>query len=355
MTDKIAKDKQTSEDIIKQLKQDAAESERAAADELKTQEQSEGKIKIIEAQLGIATDLFPFEVNDLDLKIGTNIIVNLDGSTALAFVVGKPKIVNKVDVFPDGKVHKIIRLAEARDFEEAKKAVSKEKTAHEFCHKKIEELKLDMKLVCVKYLFGCKKAIFFFTANGRVDFRNLVKDLVAKFKIRIELRQIGVRDETKLVGGIASCGRELCCCNHSRKFPTVSIKMGKDQNLSLNPAKISGMCGRLLCCLSYEHDVYKELGKGIPKVGKRCQHEEKTGKVLNINILGRKALMLLDEGGVVTVGVDKLEQINAQQNRGKKQNQKQQPPVKVETPKEKMQAQLREEFRNMDLIPFHEM
>jgi len=280
-----------------------------------------------------------------EIKIGTAVIINTESGTALGYVVQGPMKIKSDDAFPDGKVQKIIRVANQNDFREVERALSKESDAFDFCLERINALGLEMKLIRVRYLFGCKKALFYFTAEGRVDFRQLVKDLVAKYKIRIELRQIGVRDETKLTGGIGSCGRELCCCSFSRKFPTVSIKMGKDQNLSLNPSKISGMCGRLLCCLSYEHGVYKELGKGLPRVGKRCLYDGKVGKVLNINILGRKALILLEEGGITTVSVNKLEPLAGNVKKPIAESP-------IEPEEETILSELRTEFADLDIIPF---
>ena len=305
-------------------------------------------IMVVGVQINRAADIYPFETNSLDLHVGSSVIINIDGSTAFGHVITKPTARTPSDVFPDGKIQKIIRIADSRDIAELERAKSKEPPAFAFCLELIKNLELDMKLVQVRYHFGSKKAIFYFTAAGRVDFRQLVKDLVVKYRIRIELRQIGVRDETRLSGGIGTCGREFCCCSFARRFPAVSIKMGKNQGLSLNPAKISGMCGRLLCCLSYEHSVYKELGQKIPRPGKRCQFEGRIGKILNVNVLAKRALLLLEDGGVTTVSTDKLVPL-ARDARGQIRETK-----NVDTYEERFLTELRSEFADLDILPFIE-
>ena len=193
---------------------------------------------------------------------------------------------------------KVIRIATNKDrknFEENKK---KEKEAFEICKKKIKEHKLDMTLTDVEFKFDGSKVLFYFTADGRIDFRDLVKDLAAIFRTRIELRQIGVRDEVKRIGGNGVCGRELCCCSFLSNFETVSIKMAKEQNVSLNPSKISGNCGRLMCCLKYEQDVYDEKIKRLPKIGAIVKTEEGEGSVEGVETLKeRLRVKLKDENG----------------------------------------------------------
>ena len=195
---------------------------------------------------------------------------------------------------------KVIRIATNKDrknFEENKK---KEKEAFEICKKKIKEHKLDMTLTDVEFKFDGSKVLFYFTADGRIDFRDLVKDLAAIFRTRIELRQIGVRDEVKRIGGNGVCGRELCCCSFLSNFETVSIKMAKEQNMSLNPSKISGNCGRLMCCLKYEQDVYDEKIKRLPKIGAIVKTEEGEGSVEGVETLKeRLRVKLKDENGEV--------------------------------------------------------
>ena len=186
-------------------------------------------------------------------------------------------------------VRKVLRVATEEDIEQEKSNRNREEEAREVCLEKIKVHKLEMHLVNVELSFDLSKIIFFFTADGRVDFRELVKDLASAFKMRIELRQIGVRDEAKMLSGIGICGRELCCASFLDEFQPVSIKSAKDQGLSLNPTKISGVCGKLMCCLKYEEDTYAQLMKGMPGVGDLVRTPDGEGDVLTINILKQTA------------------------------------------------------------------
>ena len=188
------------------------------------------------------------------------------------------------------------KLVDDPDRVESYKNKKKEKEAFEICQQKIKKHKLDMNLLDVEYKFDNSKILFFFTADGRIDFRELVKDLAAVFKTRIELRQIGVRDEVKRIGGNGVCGRELCCCSFLGNFETVSIKMAKEQNISLNPSKISGNCGRLMCCLKYEQDVYEDKLSRIPKVGSIVKTEDGEGIVESIETLKEIIRVKLKDG-----------------------------------------------------------
>ena len=179
----------------------------------------------------------------------------------------------------------ILRIATDADRKKHAENLAKKDNALRLCQEKIDAHGLEMKLIDVEYTFDNSKVVFYFTADGRVDFRELVKDLASVFRMRIELRQIGVRDEAKMIGGVGSCGRGLCCSTWLRDFEPVSIKMAKVQNLSLNPTKISGICGRLMCCLKYENDIYNELKKGMPNVGERVKTPDGIGVVTDINIL----------------------------------------------------------------------
>ena len=179
----------------------------------------------------------------------------------------------------------VLRVATEQDFKQAEENVKKEKEAYKICNEKIQKHNLDMKLVDVEYTFDQNKILFYFTSDGRVDFRELVKDLASVFKTRIELRQIGVRDEAKIVGGLGVCGRKLCCASHLGGFEPVSIKMAKEQNLSLNPTKISGTCSRLMCCLKYEQEAYEELNKITPNVGSEVETPAGKGVVTDVNLL----------------------------------------------------------------------
>ena len=190
----------------------------------------------------------------------------------------------------------VVRIATAEDVKHAEDNKRREKEAYQVCQKKIGEHKLDMKLVSVEYTFDNSKILFYFTANGRVDFRSLVKDLAAVFKTRIELRQIGVRDEAKMLGGLGPCGRQICCGAFLGDFQPVSIKMAKEQNLSLNPTKISGVCGRLMCCLKYEQETYEKTRKKMPKVGKEVITPDGVGVVWDLNVIKETVRVRLQKG-----------------------------------------------------------
>ncbi len=190
----------------------------------------------------------------------------------------------------------VIRVADPRDAEHARDNERFETEAFQVCQRKIEEHKLDMKLVNVEQTFDNSKILFYFTANGRVDFRALVKDLASMFRTRIELRQIGVRDEAKMMGGLGPCGRPICCGSFLGDFQPVSIKMAKEQNLSLNPTKISGVCGRLMCCLKYEQDHYEQTRKRMPKVGKEVETPDGIAVVLDVNVLKEQVTVRVRKG-----------------------------------------------------------
>jgi cell fate regulator YaaT (PSP1 superfamily) len=196
---------------------------------------------------------------------------------------------------------KIIRLAGDPDFKQIEENRLKAREAFGTCLKKIEEHKLDMKLVKAEYSFDRSKIVFYFTAEGRIDFRNLVKDLAKIFKARIELRQIGVRDEARFFGGFGPCGRELCCAKFLKDFEPVTIKMAKEEGLPLNPPKISGLCGRLMCCLSFEYENYKLLSKGLPREGEKIHTAQGKGKVVSVNVFKRTATVELEDGTQIEV------------------------------------------------------
>lgn len=232
-----------------------------------------------------AGKIYYFDPGDLSIQKDSYVIVETVRGVEYGKVVIGPKQVDENDVVLPLK--KVLRIADQKDrlIVEENRAAAKE--AYAVCNEKVTTHQLDMKLVDVEYTFDRNKIIFYFTADGRVDFRELVKDLAAIFRTRIELRQIGVRDEAKMLGGIGPCGRMLCCSTFLGDFEPVSIKMAKDQNLSLNPTKISGLCGRLLCCLKYENDEYEAAKKALPDLGQVIDTPLGSGKVVGINILGR--------------------------------------------------------------------
>ncbi len=241
--------------------------------------------EVVGVRFNKAGKIYYFDPNQLSLSVDEYVIVETVRGVEYGKVVTEVKKVDKNDVVLPLK--KIVRIAEQKDRLSVQE--NKEEAAHAYkvCSEKISEHDLDMKLVDVEYTFDRNKVIFYFTADGRVDFRNLVKDLASVFRTRIELRQIGVRDEAKMLGGIGPCGRMLCCSTFLGDFEPVSIKMAKDQNLSLNPAKISGLCGRLMCCLKYENDEYEQAKEEMPDLGAFVQTPEGKGKVVGLNMLER--------------------------------------------------------------------
>lgn len=242
-------------------------------------------IEVIGVRFKKAGKIYYFDPAAYNISLDSYVIVETVRGIEFGKVVITNKQVDEEDVVLPLK--SVIRIADEKD----KRAVVENKKhaekAFETCTNKIVEHKLDMNLVEVEYTFDRNKIIFYFTADGRVDFRNLVKDLASMFKTRIELRQIGVRDEAKMLGGIGPCGRMLCCSTFLGDFEPVSIKMAKDQNLSLNPAKISGLCGRLMCCLKYENDDYEAAKRELPDMGQTMKTSYGKGKVVGLNMLER--------------------------------------------------------------------
>lgn len=224
-----------------------------------------------------------FSPGELETKEGDGVIVETARGTEFGDVVSAPQEVEDDKVVQPLK--DVLRVASAHDREQRDKNRAREKESFGVCLKKIAEHKLDMKLVDVEYSYNGSKVVFYFTADGRVDFRDLVKDLASVFKTRIELRQIGVRDEAKMLGGLGSCGRPVCCKTFLADFTPVSIKMAKEQNLSLSPTKISGICGRLMCCLKYEQDCYESMRRQMPRVNREISTPDGMGTVLENNVI----------------------------------------------------------------------
>lgn len=238
--------------------------------------------------------IYFFNPKNIKVKKGDNVIVE----TAQGEEYGEVMIPNRI--VEDDKIleplKKVIRIANYKDNKHYEECRKKEKEAFNVCIKKIKEHKLDMNLTDVEFKFDNSKILFYFTADGRIDFRELVKDLAAIYKTRIELRQIGVRDEVKRIGGNGVCGRELCCCSFLSDFEAVSIKMAKEQNMSLNPSKISGNCGRLMCCLKYENEVYEEKLQRLPNIGAIVKTEDGEGEIDNIETLKERVRVKIKDG-----------------------------------------------------------
>ena len=224
-----------------------------------------------------------FDPGNLHIATKTKVIVETALGEELGEVVAKKKLLPNTEL--NTPLKKVIRIANYKDIKHYNENKKKEEEAFKICEEKIKKLKLDMHLTDVEYSFDNSKLLFYFTADGRIDFRELVKELAAIFKTRIELRQIGVRDEVRRIGGNGICGRELCCCSFLNNFEAVSIKMAKEQNISLNPSKISGNCGRLMCCLKYEQNVYEDKLSHLPKIGAIVKTEDGEGVVDSIETL----------------------------------------------------------------------
>ena len=263
------------------------------------------KLTIVSVSFHSAGKIFDFDINNYSLQPGDPVIVETERGRALGTVVAAPR-----DISPDqapAKLKSIVRPATAADLEMAETNAQREREALLYCRQRARQRRMEMKLVRAEYLFDGSKIIFYFTADGRVDFRDLVRDLAQHFRTRIEMRQIGVRDEAKLVGGLGICGRELCCCSHLREFAPVSVKMAKAQGLALNPSKISGQCGRLLCCLAYEYENYHSLKKNLPKCGKKLQVQDGTAEVVALDILAQKVTLACPGGERCQLHIDELQ------------------------------------------------
>lgn len=252
-----------------------------------------------------AGNIYFFDPDGIVIEKGQFVVVETARGIEFGNVVITNKLVDEDDVVLPLK--KVLRVADEKDYLQVEENRSAAKEAFNICMQKILEHSLEMKLVDVEYTFDRNKIIFYFTAEGRVDFRELVKDLAAIFKTRIELRQIGVRDEAKMLGGIGPCGRMLCCSTFLGDFDPVSIKMAKDQNLSLNPTKISGLCGRLMCCLKYENDDYENAKEQLPDLGEFIYTSHGNGKVVGLNLVEQVIqIELMEQNKVIEYTLDEM-------------------------------------------------
>ena len=250
--------------------------------------------------------VYSFHAGDLAIEKTDQVIVETDNGPALGTAATDIRAVQDENLPPNLK--DVIRKAAEGDLQVKEENEQQEKKAYRFCLERIRERSLPMKLIDVECLFDRSKLMFFFTAENRVDFRDLVKDLVQKFKIRIELRQIGARQETRFIRGLGVCGREVCCVNLLHNLDRVSVKMAKEQSMSLNPEKISGLCGRLMCCLAYEYEGYLEMKKDMPRCGRIVQTAEGHGKVIRQNILQGEVSVELESGKEICIPVKDLQQ-----------------------------------------------
>jgi len=249
-------------------------------------------IKVVGVRFKDVGKIYYFDPGEYEIEQNQNVVVETARGVEYGNVAIATRFVPKKEVFQPLK--KVLRMATKEDDEKNAENKCREKEAFELCQEKISKHNLEMKLIDVEFTFDNNKIIFYFTADGRIDFRELVKDLASVFRTRIELRQIGVRDEAKMIGGLGPCGRKLCCSSWLGDFDPVSIRMAKDQSLSLNPAKISGICGRLMCCLRYEHETYQYLDKQLPKTGKKIETLQGPGVVIARNLMTQSVKVLVE-------------------------------------------------------------
>lgn len=273
--------------------------------------------EVIGVRFRTAGKVYYFGPAGNEIKRGNYVIVETSRGVEMGKVVVAPHLVEDSEVIQP--LRDILRVASREDLDQAAENRAKEKSSFHVCKQKIREHNLDMKLIDAEYTFDGSKLLFYFTADGRVDFRELVKDLAAIFRTRIELRQIGVRDETKILGGLGICGRVLCCHAYLSDFVPVTIKMAKDQSLSLNPTKISGTCGRLMCCLKNEQDIYEELNRQLPNIGDYITTADGiSGKVQNVNVLRQLIRIVVEKGEEKEVQEITASQIVSRIKKGKK-------------------------------------
>lgn len=273
-------------------------------------------VKVIGVRFRTAGKVYFFNPGDLEINKNDHVIVETARGIEYGTVVSPPAEVEDEKVIQPLK--SVLRIANQKDDEQEAANKQKEKEAFKICLEKIKEHGLQMKLIDAEYTFDNNKVLFYFTADGRIDFRELVKDLASVFKTRIELRQIGVRDETKILGGIGICGRPLCCHTHLSDFAPVSIKMAKEQNLSLNPTKISGVCGRLMCCLKNEEETYEELNRKLPGVGDFVTtNDGLKGEVHSVNVLRQLVKVVVDVGDEKEIQEYPADQLHFKKRHGK--------------------------------------
>ncbi|OPX19706.1 MAG: stage 0 sporulation protein [Desulfobacca sp. 4484_104] len=258
--------------------------------------------KIVKVRFRPHSKIYDFDSGHFVLAPADQVIVETEQGIGLGTIVRAPLPRNPN--LPLRPLKPVLRLATAEDQEQARRNQERELQAYEFCLERIKARQLPMHLVRVEGFFDGNKMIFYFTAEKRVDFRELVRDLVQEFHIRIELRQIGVRHKAKMIGGLGCCGRPLCCATFLQDFEPVSIRMAKEQNLSLNPTKISGLCGRLMCCLAFEYSTYLELKKDLPRLGKQVKLPQGEGKIIRQNVISRTLTIELSEGGELEIPID---------------------------------------------------
>ena len=263
--------------------------------------------KVVGIRFKTAGKVYDFDSGAFVLNQGDNVIVETEQGLSFGMVAIPPVTCDGSAASRSGKpLKKVFRLASQEDFRRREKNLETEKHAHAYCLKCIKELNLKMNLFSVEGSFDASKLTFYFTSEGRVDFRQLVKTLVKELDVRIEMRQVGIRNQAKMCGGIGRCGLEICCSSYLEKFAPVSIRMAKEQGLSLNPTKISGQCGRLMCCLTFENEMYKTIRSQLPKIGKTVKTLSGEGQVVRYNAISSRIAIRLDGGREIEAGLDEI-------------------------------------------------
>jgi cell fate regulator YaaT (PSP1 superfamily) len=266
--------------------------------------------QVIDVRLGEYREVNPYDLNNVDCGRGDYVIVEAERGSEFGRVVSRVNSPSAVAAEHPVKYNgrgKVLRKATEGDLKQIANNRMKVQDAVSICTRKITDRRLQMHVVRAEYTFDSSKIIFFFTSDSRVDFRNLVKDLAKVFRVRIELKQIGVRDKAKIVSGYGLCGREMCCASYMKGFHSLSVRMAKEQGLPLNPTRISGVCGRIKCCMAYEFAVYREFARLLPRVGDKIQTDEGKGKVVDVNVLKRIVTVDLGEGKIIKTVLEKAE------------------------------------------------
>ncbi len=261
--------------------------------------------KVVGVRFKKAGKIYDFDCGAFVLSLGMSVIVETEQHLGFGIVASEP--VMQSERKSKRPLKKVFRVASKEDFDQREKNIETEKDAYAFCLECVKKLNLKMSLFSVESTFDTAKLIFFFTADGRIDFRQLVKMLVKKYKKRIEMRQVGIRNHAKICGGIGRCGRVICCSAFIETFQPVSIKMAKDQGLSLNPTKISGQCGRLMCCLTFEDDAYRYLKKKFPKIGQKVKTDAGTGRVIRQNLINSSVLVKTKDNLEIKIPIDEID------------------------------------------------
>ncbi len=305
--------------------------------------------KVVGIRFKPAGKIYDFACGPFVLDVGDKVIVTTEQGLGYGVVATAPMpIAERSSKVP---LKKVFRLATEADTEQREKNIQLENEAFEYCQAEVETLKLDMNLFSVESTFDTSKLTFFFTAEGRVDFRQLVKNLVKQFRVRIEMRQVGIRNQAKMCGGLGRCGREICCSSYIEKFEPVSIRMAKEQGLSLNPTKISGLCGRLMCCLTFENETYRALKKDFPKIGKTVTCPKGKGKVIRHNVIGGRLTLKMEDDTEAELSVKDITFHQEDPSRQRKPDRRDKSEGTVNTSEDTSDSSVSDQLPEDDIIP----